>query len=64
MPEKKADPTAPVTPQSFEAVAPEEPKLSAEERRMAEARAEEQAKQDRLAVKAETARFIRVKQDA
>jgi hypothetical protein len=61
MAEKKA-PEA-VTPQSFERAEVPEEKLTAEEQKAADAAAEEQAKRDRLAAKAEAARFVRVKAD-
>jgi hypothetical protein len=49
--------------QVFERAEVPEVKFTAEEQAAADAAAEEQAKRDRLALKAEAARFVPVKQD-
>jgi hypothetical protein len=66
MPESKAktETVDPVSPQSFEAVEVTPEKLTAEEQEAADAKAEDDAVRERLAAKAEAARFVRVKQDA
>lgn len=58
MTEKKAD--APVTAQSFDPARADESKLTAEEQKAADAKTEDDALREKLARKAEAARFVRV----
>lgn len=59
MTEKKQEPVA--NAQAFEPVQVDAPKLTAEEQKAADARAAEEALRERLVLKAEAARFVRVR---